>query len=150
MQGFLKDMMAYIYVLHLKPCRSTSLKIKNQTKPLYGIQTLLYYINHLQINCNPPIYSHLIMEVSSLMPFHSYLAAKGILHHFSLPQFLSDTQNVSSGDTLNFIQYLYYQVQTRRGPLSHLHPIDQRLTWPPIKCLIGCHLYTRLITVVVG
>ena len=42
------------------------------------------------------------------------------------------------------------QIWTREGSLSHLHPTNRRSTWPPIQSLIGRHLYTRLITVVVG
>ena len=41
------------------------------------------------------------------------------------------------------------QIWTRGGSLSHLHPTNRRSTWPPIQSLIGRHLYTRLITVVV-
>ena len=42
------------------------------------------------------------------------------------------------------------QIRTRGGSLFHLRPTNQRSTWPPIQSLIGRHLYTRLITVVVG
>ena len=42
------------------------------------------------------------------------------------------------------------QIRTRGGSLSHLYPTNRRSTWPPIQSLIGHHLYTRLITVVVG
>ena len=42
------------------------------------------------------------------------------------------------------------QIRTRGGSLSHLHPTNRRSTWPPIQSLIGRHLYTRMITVVVG
>ena len=42
------------------------------------------------------------------------------------------------------------QIRTRGGSLSHLRPTNRRSTWPPIQSLIERHLYTRLITVVVG